>query len=110
MKFPRQHCYLGIAMLAWSVATFAQHPEAKESLSASTLPIEAPAHEQGTQAVFSRERIGQATQHLFDMQRNPQHPRERSIEGEQASRSYSRYLKSFTHEIPQAFETGMSGK
>ena len=36
------------------------------------------------------------------------HPR--TIDGEQASRSYQRYLKSFETKIPERFETGMDVK
>ncbi|THT99962.1 DUF3613 domain-containing protein [Lampropedia puyangensis] len=51
--------------------------------------------------------IGRATNHLLAAQRaaSAEHPR--WIEGEQASRSYNRYLKSFETEIPEFYETGI---
>jgi len=54
--------------------------------------------------------IGQATERLFAMQRSPVNPKPRPIDGDQAARSYERYLKSFEREIPEAFETGMNAK
>lgn len=51
--------------------------------------------------------IGRATQQLLAAQREApaQHPR--FIDGDQASRSYERYLKSFEREIPEFYETGI---
>lgn len=58
-------------------------------------------------AASERTDIGRATEQLFATQRNApaQHPR--FIDGDQASRSYARYLKSFEREIPEAYETGV---
>jgi len=50
--------------------------------------------------------IGAATDELFAKQRTSVAVRPRMIDGEQASRSYERYLKSFEYEIPEAFDTG----
>lgn len=54
-----------------------------------------------------RTEIGRATEQLLSAQRQApaQHPR--VIDGDQASRSYARYLKSFEFEIPEAYETGV---
>lgn len=54
--------------------------------------------------------IGRATERLLALQvASPgQHPR--TIDGEQANRSYQRYLKSFETKIPERFETGMNVK
>lgn len=57
-----------------------------------------------------RSEIGLSTQQLFALQRNAQGTRPRHIDGEQASRSYQRYLKSFETAIPEQFETGMNLK
>ncbi|MEG0974793.1 MAG: DUF3613 domain-containing protein [Comamonas sp.] len=54
--------------------------------------------------------IGYSTNQLFEMQRSAQASRPRNIDGEQASRSYQRYLKSFETVIPEQFETGMNLK
>lgn len=54
----------------------------------------------------SRVVIGQETSKLLAMQRAAAAQRARPIDGEQATRSYARYLKSFEHPIPEAFETG----
>ncbi|MEQ6474973.1 DUF3613 domain-containing protein [Comamonas sp. wu1-DMT] len=54
--------------------------------------------------------IGSATEHLFSMQRTLAAQRPRPIDGEQASRSYQRYLKSFETTIPEQFEMGLDVK
>ena len=51
--------------------------------------------------------IGQATDTLLAKQRATVAFKKRSIDGEQAARSYARYLKSFEHPIPLAFEEGI---
>lgn len=51
--------------------------------------------------------IGSATEQLLAMQRTQAAQRPRPIDGEQASRSYQRYLKSFETTIPEKFETGI---
>ena len=57
-----------------------------------------------------RSEIGLSTHQLFALQRSAQGARPRHIDGEQASRSYQRYLKSFETAIPEQFETGMNLK
>ena len=57
-----------------------------------------------------RSEIGLSTNQLFALQRSAQSARPRHIDGEQASRSYQRYLKSFETAIPEQFETGMNLK
>ena len=54
--------------------------------------------------------IGSATEHLFSVQRTLAAQRPRPIDGEQASRSYQRYLKSFETTIPEQFEMGLDVK
>ncbi|MFG5780174.1 DUF3613 domain-containing protein [Comamonas sp. J-3] len=54
--------------------------------------------------------VGPATERLLDLQRNAQSERPRRIDGELASRSYQRYLKSFETAIPEQFDTGMNLK
>lgn len=51
--------------------------------------------------------IGGATQSLLELQRNAPAVHARSIDGEQASRSYQRYLKSFETTIPEHYNTGL---
>ncbi len=54
--------------------------------------------------------IGSATQALWDMQRSSPGVRPRPIDGEQASRSYQRYLKSFDTTIPEHYDSGLNLK
>lgn len=54
--------------------------------------------------------IGRETDKLMTMQRSSPGSRPKPIEGDQAQRSYLRYLKSFEHAIPDAYETGMDVK
>jgi len=54
--------------------------------------------------------IGNATERLLAMQTASPGVDPRAIDGEQASRSYQRYLKSFETKIPERFETGMDVK
>lgn len=51
--------------------------------------------------------IGRATGQLLTLQREATTQNPRLIDGEQASRSYARYLKSFETEIPEFYETGV---
>lgn len=51
--------------------------------------------------------IGSATQALLDLQRASPGARPRPIDGEQASRSYQRYLKSFETTIPEHYSSGL---
>ena len=53
--------------------------------------------------------IGSATQTLWDMQRASPGVRPRPIDGDQASRSYQRYLKSFETAIPEHYTSGLGG-
>lgn len=51
--------------------------------------------------------IGSATQTLWDLQRASPGVRPRPIDGDQASRSYQRYLKSFEYPIPEHYSSGL---
>lgn len=51
--------------------------------------------------------IGSATQALLDLQRASPGARPRPIDGDQAGRSYQRYLKSFETSIPEHYGTGL---
>ncbi|MEG1768535.1 MAG: DUF3613 domain-containing protein [Comamonas sp.] len=51
--------------------------------------------------------IGSATQALWDLQRASPGVRPRPIDGDQASRSYQRYLKSFETTIPEHYNSGL---
>ena len=51
--------------------------------------------------------IGRATDDLLALQRSGAGQRPRPIDGEQASRSYQRYLKSFETTIPEHYSTGI---
>lgn len=54
--------------------------------------------------------IGAATGDLLTMQRKSAGTHPRPIDGEQARRSYQRYLKSFETSIPDRFDTGLDLK
>lgn len=54
--------------------------------------------------------IGAATRSLLALQRKSMGTRARPIDGEQASRSYQRYLKSFETTIPEHYDTGLGVK
>lgn len=51
--------------------------------------------------------IGNAAQTLWDLQRAAPGVRPRPIDGDQASRSYQRYLKSFEYAIPEHYGSGL---
>lgn len=51
--------------------------------------------------------IGGATEGLLAMQRASVSAHARNIDGEQAGRSYQRYLKSFETTIPEHYNTGL---
>lgn len=82
------------ALTHWPAAGNANYPEGEAS------PIARRAPSQRTE-------IGLATNTLLDLQRNSEGQHLRYIDGEQASRSYARYLKSFETTIPEQFETGI---
>ena len=65
-----------------------------------------PALNQATRQIT----IGSATERLLHAQRVLPPQRSRHIDGEQASRSYQRYLQSFETKIPEQFETGVDVK
>ena len=62
------------------------------------------------QATPARLQVGQATEQMLELQRKAAAPRPRPIDGDQASRSYQRYLKSFETTIPEHYDTGLGVK
>ena len=94
----------------------AAHADAVAAIPA-TLPEPSNATQAQTQAepftpvsTTHRIAIGNATEKLFAMQRDLPAQRPRHIDGEQASRSYQRYLKSFETSIPEKYDTGLDVK
>lgn len=94
----------------------AAHADAVAAIPA-TLPEPSNATQVQTQAepftpvsTTHRIAIGNATEKLFAMQRDLPAQRPRHIDGEQASRSYQRYLKSFETSIPEKYDTGLDVK
>lgn len=91
----------GLLALACALPVHA-HPNAAADNSAThgaseaALPPETP---------YPRQRItiGDGTNHLLDLQRNAPATHPRPIDGEQASRSYQRYLRSFETDIPEHY-------
>ncbi|MHA7601552.1 DUF3613 domain-containing protein [Alicycliphilus sp. T452] len=74
------------------------------------LPEPAPMAAAGVQPVPLPLRsldMGRATEQLLAQQRSTPGVRPRPIDGEQAGRSWQRYLKSFETPIPAKYETGM---
>ncbi len=72
-------------------------PPAAAAWPGETTPIPAPLSLQ----------VGEATSHLLALQRSgaAASPTARPIAGDVASLSYQRYLDSFTHPIPETFNT-----
>ena len=73
----------------------AAHTAAPELRAAQAVPASEPSY------VL----IGQETLHLLAMQRSAPAQRARWIDGDQAGRSYARYLKSFEYPIPEKYES-----
>lgn len=92
----------------WMGASVHAEVVSSHSLPAATLNTsETYAEEYGPRPAVV---IGQATESLLAKQRAVASAKPRGIDGAQASRSYERYLKSFEHPIPEAFETGVENK
>lgn len=69
-------------------------------------PVQAPPVADSTETATS---IGSVTKQLFAMQsRGTNNGRALPIPGPEASASYQRYLKSFTHPIPEFYEANVS--
>lgn len=107
-----------LAGLALPQAALAQDgPVADRSVASIEVPAPAPALAEASAAPYApapapppRRRqidIGRATDSLLSLQTTPsQAQAPRPIPGEQARRSYARYLKSFETEIPALYKTG----
>ena len=85
-------------------------PEGSSHHASAPAPTAASDHREAPAQPLHRIAIGSATQRLFEMQSTLPGLRPRHIDGEQASRSYQRYLKSFETTIPEQYETGVSAK
>ncbi|MFD2754337.1 DUF3613 domain-containing protein [Comamonas terrae] len=85
-------------------------PEGSSHHASAPAPTAASDHREAHAQPLHRIAIGSATQRLFEMQSTLPGLRPRHIDGEQASRSYQRYLKSFETTIPEQYETGVSAK
>ena len=106
MSSPSLSGYLACAVL-WGSASVvaaqdAQAPIEQSAAVASTGAQLAP--------VKRRAEIGAATLTLLQMQREGQAVRARPIDGHQAERIYTRYLKSFEQPIPASYDTGLDAK
>lgn len=95
---------LGILALALGPAQAQQDLASERSVAA----VQAPAPQPSSTPSARQIQIGQATTELLDLQRASRGQRPRPIEGEQASRSYLRYLKSFESTIPDHYGTGLN--
>lgn len=98
-----------LAIFASSMAKSATEPmeraqEATEEIAKIT--PEPPAQPQ-PHTEPRRIEVGRATNDLLALQRGSAGQRQRPIDGEQASRSYQRYLKSFETTIPEHYSTGI---
>ena len=54
--------------------------------------------------------VGDQTNAMLALQKQSAGVRSRAIDGEQAARSYERYLKSFEHPIPEHYASGLEVK
>lgn len=96
----------GIMSLAWALGMTMAHaeiPQAQEAVRSAVTEVQAEARVQGSSPTYVL--IGQETQHLLAMQRSAPAQRNRWIDGDQAGRSYARYLKSFEYPIPEKYES-----
>lgn len=91
-------CCSTSAVAAQDVQAPAEQGAALATTSAQVAPVKRPTE------------IGAATLTLLQMQREGQAVRSRPIDGHQAERSYTRYLKSFEHPIPASYDSGMDVK
>ena len=76
---------------------------AQPSVAAHAIPAQIPAEPLRVRRI----EIGSAAQTLWDLQRASPGVRPRPIDGDQASRSYQRYLKSFETTIPEHYNSGL---
>lgn len=103
-------CYLACVVLCCSASVVAAQDAQATSDSEQDAAAVATAARAQMLPVQRRVEIGAATQSLLQMQREGQALRSRPIDGEQAERSYARYLKSFEHPIPASYESGIDAK
>ena len=117
-----QRAALGLLLAAASASTFSEQSAPSQITPTSLQASAAPDTSGGDGALPDRQRlvvpppeialgrpsqIGPATERLLDLQRHAQSERPRRIDGELASRSYQRYLKSFETTIPEHYSTGI---
>ena len=102
-----------VAFVETQLSTAAPNSPAVDGALITAISTEVPPESDRAQPMplpVRRIDIGSATQALWDMQRASPGVRPRPIDGEQASRSYQRYLKSFETSIPEHYESGLSIK
>ncbi|MCD2512155.1 DUF3613 domain-containing protein [Comamonas endophytica] len=97
---------LGLALIGTAHADARGNVALVETTPAAAMPARADAAPAARTA--PREiGIGTATEALWALQRASRGTHPRPIDGDQASRSYQRYLKSFETEIPAQYNTGL---
>lgn len=100
---------LGLAAATAALADGAM-PASDNAVASVELAPAPPPHGSASVPASGGNAIGSATEGLLAMQRNAIGARPRPIDGEQASRSYQRYLKSFETSIPEHYGTGLDLK
>ena len=81
----------------------AEVPQVQEASRSAVAEVRVETRVQGSTPTYVL--IGQETEHLLAMQRGAPAQRNRWIDGDQAGRSYARYLKSFEYPIPEKYES-----
>ncbi len=67
-----------------------------------------PADDAGATAAFRAAQVGDTTRHLLQLQADDRRPGARlPMLGDEASAGYDRYLKSFSHPIPEFYESSV---
>ncbi len=103
---PRLQLSLMLLALALAMAS-GVHAQTDRSVAAVQAPLPAEEHVPPQPLRVRSIDIGSAAQKLWDLQRAAPGVRPRPIDGDQASRSYQRYLKSFEYAIPERYDSGL---